>query len=283
MNQMRRKNPFWSLTAPILIYIGVRLVVEIICILVISLPDLMNVYEQILTQQKTQSVEQITQQYWTLMEPAMNQVFRYSTEIAGVAALVTIPVNAVFFSQDRKLEKAFGVEVPEKAPFRKYWTVVVFGLAVSIAATCFSAMVELAFYSGQSQSSTLLIYTPPFAVQLLVLGIVVPVAEELMFRGVLFPVLCPDASGRRPDGLRAAAGTLSLLCISEVRLFESAGYSSYNCKLQFFDLYGNRSVQMDRESADPNGGSGYYRSIYLLCNVCADSADRRACTERNQV
>ncbi len=186
MNQMRRKNPFWSLTAPILIYIGVRLVVEIICILVISLPDLMNVYEQILTQQKTQSVEQITQQYWTLMEPAMNQVFRYSTEIAGVAALVTIPVNAVFFSQDRKLEKAFGVEVPEKAPFRKYWTVVVFGLAVSIAATCFSAMVELAFYSGQSQSSTLLIYTPPFAVQLLVLGIVVPVAEELMFRGVLF-------------------------------------------------------------------------------------------------
>lgn len=183
---MRRKNPFWSLAAPILIYIGVRLVVEIVCILVISLPDLMNVYEQLLTQQQTQTVEQITQQYWTLMEPAMNQVFRYSTEIAGVAALVTIPVNAVFFSRDRKLEKACGVEVSEKAPLKKYWTVVVFGLAVSIAATCFSAMVELAFYSGQSQNSTLIIYTPPFVVQLLVLGIVVPVAEELMFRGVLF-------------------------------------------------------------------------------------------------
>ena len=106
MNQMRRKNPFWSLAAPILIYIGVRLVVEIICILVISLPDLMNVYEQILTQQKTQSVEQITQQYWTLMEPAMNQVFRYSTEIAGVAALVTIPVNAVFFSRQPETGKS---------------------------------------------------------------------------------------------------------------------------------------------------------------------------------
>lgn len=184
MNQMRRKSPFWSLAAPILIYMGVRLAVEVVGILVISFPYLMDASEQLLAQQQT--VEQFTQQYWALMEPAMNQVFRYSTETAGAAALVTIPVNAVFFSRDRKLEKVCGVEVPEKAPLRKYWAVVVFGLAVSIAATCFFAMVELAFYSGESQSSTLITYTPPFAVQLLVLGIVVPVAEELMFRGVLF-------------------------------------------------------------------------------------------------
>lgn len=184
MNQMRRKSPFWSLAAPILIYMGVRLAVEVVGILVISFPYLMDASEQLLAQQQT--VEQFTQQYWALMEPAMNQVFRYSTEIAGAAALVTIPVNAFFFSRDRKLEKVCGVEVPERAPLRKYWAVVVFGLAVSIAATCFFAMVELAFYSGESQSSTLITYTPPFAVQLLVLGIVVPVAEELMFRGVLF-------------------------------------------------------------------------------------------------
>ena len=77
MNQMRRKSPFWSLAAPILIYMGVRLAVEGVGILVISFPYLMDASEQLLAQQQT--VEQFTQQYWALMEPAMNQVFRYST------------------------------------------------------------------------------------------------------------------------------------------------------------------------------------------------------------
>lgn len=185
MNRIHRKSPFWSIAAPILIYMGVRLVVEIIGILILSFPYMMDAYEQLIGQQ-AMTMDEMTQQYWKLMEPAMEQVFRYATEIAGAAALVTIPINAIFFVRDRKLEKACGVEAGKKAPLKKYWTVVVFGLAVSVAATCFSAMVQLAFYSGQSQSSSLTVYSPPFPVQLLVLGIVVPIAEELLFRGILF-------------------------------------------------------------------------------------------------
>ena len=185
MNRIHRKSPFWTIAAPILIYMGVRLLVEVVAILILSFPYMMDAYGQLIEQQ-TLTMDEMTQQYWTLMEPAMEQVLRYSTVIAGVAALVTIPVNAIFFSRDRKLEKVCGMETPEKAPLKKYGTVVVFGLAVSIAATCFAAMVQLAFYNGQSQSSSLTVYSPPFPVQLLVLGIIVPIAEELMFRGVLF-------------------------------------------------------------------------------------------------
>lgn len=185
MNQIRRKSLFWSLAAPILIYMGIRLAVEIVCILFLSFPYLTDVYQQLVGQQGL-SVEEMTQQYWTLMEPAMEHVFSYATEIAGVAALITIPVNALFFSRDRKLEKACGVEQPKMAPAKAYLPVAVFGLAVSIAATCFFAMVELAFYSGQTGSASSIVYAPSFPVQILVLGIVVPVAEEFMFRGVLF-------------------------------------------------------------------------------------------------
>ena len=106
MNQMRRKSPFWSLAAPILIYMGVRLAVEVVGILVISFPYLMDASEQLLAQQQT--VEQFTQQYWALMEPAMNQVFRYSTEIAGAAALVTIPVNAALKFRKEHLSENTG-------------------------------------------------------------------------------------------------------------------------------------------------------------------------------
>lgn len=185
MNQIHRKSPFWRLAAPVLIYIGIRLAVEIVGILLISFPYLVDVYEK-LTGQPDMGMEELSRQYWTLMEPAMEHVYRYSTEIAGIAALLTIPVNALLFSRDRKLEKACGVEPAKEAPVKKYWTVLVFGLAVSVAATCFFAMVELAFYSGQTGSASGPGYTPAFPVQLLVLGVVVPVAEEFMFRGVLF-------------------------------------------------------------------------------------------------
>ena len=148
MNRIHRKSPFWTIAAPILIYMGVRLLVEVVAILILSFPYMMDAYGQLIEQQ-TLTMDEMTQQYWTLMEPAMEQVLRYSTVIAGVAALVTIPVNAIFFSRDRKLEKVCGMETPEKAPLKKYGTVVVFGLAVSIAATCFAAMVQLAFYNGQ--------------------------------------------------------------------------------------------------------------------------------------
>ena len=185
MNRIHRKSPFWTIAAPILIYMGVRLLVEVIAILILSFPYMMDAYRQLIEQQ-TLTMDEMTQQYWTLMEPAMEQVLRYSTAIAGVAALVTIPINAIFFSRDRKLEKVCGIETVEKTPLKKYWTVVVFGLAVSIAATCFAAMVQLAFYDEQYQQTAQITYSAGLLVQIIGLGIVTPVAEELMFRGVLY-------------------------------------------------------------------------------------------------
>lgn len=184
MNQIRRKSLFWSLVAPVLVYIGVRLIVEVIAVFAISFPYLTDVYEQLMGQTGI-SMEDMTQQYWTMMEPAMEQIFRYSTEIAGIASLITIPVNVWLFLKDRKLESACGSEPVKKAPMNKYWTVLVFGLAVSVTATCFFAMVELAFYSGQSASAGT-VYQSSFPVRLAVLGIIVPIAEELMFRGIMF-------------------------------------------------------------------------------------------------
>ena len=185
MNQIHRKSPFWSLAAPVLIYMGVRLVVEMICILAISFPYLTDTYTQLIGQTGA-TMEELSSQYWTLMEPAMERVFRYSTEIAGVAALITIPVNAWLFRKDRKLEAACAAAPVKKAPVNRYWTVLVFALAVSIAATCFFAMAELAFYSGQSGSASGIVWQPSFPVKIAVLGIIVPVAEEMMFRGVMF-------------------------------------------------------------------------------------------------
>lgn len=187
MNQIRRKSIFWSIAGPVIIYLGIRLLVEIVCICVISFPYLTDAYGQMVSRQSSVSMEQLSEQYWNLMQPAMDMVYRYMVHIAGLAALFTIPVNGYLFIKDRKLEKACGMAEREKALAGKYWPILVFGLAVSAAATCLFAMIELAFYSGQTESAAQsAYYMPAFAVQIIVLGVIVPVAEELLFRGIMF-------------------------------------------------------------------------------------------------
>ena len=46
--------------------------------------------------------------YLSAAGPAIEQVLKYQVEIAGAAALCTIPLTAVLFAKDRKLEKACG-------------------------------------------------------------------------------------------------------------------------------------------------------------------------------
>lgn len=77
----------------------------------------------------------------------------------------------------------------QKVSFRHYWMIAVLGIAVAVGLNNILLMVDLAKYSKAYQEAAKILYAPPFAEQILITGIFVPIVEELVFRGLVFRVL----------------------------------------------------------------------------------------------
>lgn len=186
MKQIQRKNPFWSLAGPLLAYFGIQLAVQTVVQAVIQAPYLAQAYIDNFVNGGASDFQEAMNGYLSAAGPAIEQVLKYQVEIAGAAALCTIPLTAVLFAKDRKLEKACGIVPAEKTPLGRYWAVVLFGAVLSVGVTCLSSMAQAVMYDEQYQQTAESMYSASFPVQLLVMGVVIPAAEELMFRGVMY-------------------------------------------------------------------------------------------------
>lgn len=188
MNQIYRKSPFWSLTGPFLGYLGIQFAVQFIAQSVLEMPYLVRAYAEIIRSGRdtVPSMQEIWNSYIQALEPAFEAIARYQVEIVTLSALATIILTGILFARDRKLEQKARIMLPGRAPISKYWSVVVFGIAGCIAATCLMAMIQLAFYDEQYQQTAQITYSAGFLMQIIGLGVVIPVAEELMFRGILY-------------------------------------------------------------------------------------------------
>lgn len=188
MNQIQRKSPFWSLAGPLLAYLAIQWAVQTIVILVISIPYMADAYASMMQigMERAVDMQELMEASMTAMEPAFELVVRHQVEITGASAAGTLILTVILFVKDRKLEKICGVVRLGKNPVSVYVLIVFLGAAGSIAATCLMAMAQLAFYDSGYQQTAQTIYEAGFPVQLAVLGILIPVSEELMFRGILF-------------------------------------------------------------------------------------------------
>ena len=110
----------------------------------------------------------------------------YSTPINGVRALIVIPVMAFLFHKDRAKEKAMGFHPNKKAPIWKYFAVIVIAAAMCLG---LNNLITIGNFSAASETYTETLegmYSAPLALQIAVLAIIVPISEELVFRGLLF-------------------------------------------------------------------------------------------------
>ena len=71
-------------------------------------------------------------------------------------------------------------------PLKNYWSLLMMGVIGSSGATWLSAMAQAVLVDPEYIQTAKNMYSADFVVQIIVFGCVFPIAEEFMFRGVLY-------------------------------------------------------------------------------------------------
>ncbi len=74
----------------------------------------------------------------------------------------------------------------KRVSFRKYWMIVLLSIPAAVGWNNMLLVIDLAKYSPAYQEAAQSLYAPRLAEQILYSGILIPIIEELMFRGALF-------------------------------------------------------------------------------------------------
>ncbi len=113
-------------------------------------------------------------------------VLEYSVEIAGISALFAIPFLLLMMKKDKQKEVAAGILANQVAPLSKYVLVAGISIPFSLGLNNLILFMNLAKYSEAYQEAAESFYSPSFLTQILCLGIISPIVEELIFRGLIF-------------------------------------------------------------------------------------------------
>ena len=186
MNKTPKYNPFWRVCLPFILYMIIQAVVQLIvsfALVAINTEELAKVYATLSEMPTEAELTTVIASMTTIM---MEVILERYVEITGIIALCTIPIMAVFFRNDRKREKELNLPVNLKASAKKYVFLPILGIAICLGFNCLIMMTNLAFLSGSYLESSGLFYSASFPVQIVCIGIIVPISEELLFRGVIF-------------------------------------------------------------------------------------------------
>lgn len=169
------RGQMWDVFGPVLLRYAIAYIVEVIVIVAYAYHYVTELgVMTVMTQEEINAHIQVVGE----------RLLPYSTEIGALAALATIPFLLRMMKKDRIREK---VVVSDKGyPVKKYLYAGVMSVTFAVALNNILLLANVAEYSGAYQESVEMLYSPSFPMQLLCLGIIYPVMEELLFRGLVF-------------------------------------------------------------------------------------------------
>lgn len=184
MNRNSGAKPFWYIAGPLLLYFIIQFAAEIVAGLAVMLPHMNEVidYEKL---SSALSVDQINEIALESAQRLYEIVGRYSVQMVAFAAVCTLLLTVPLFIRDRR--RATQQVFPGKAlpGAGKFVFAAVLGATFCLAVNSLLAMGSMAVAGGAllSQRGT---EDPALWIQIVCLGIIVPLSEDMMFLGLLF-------------------------------------------------------------------------------------------------
>lgn len=176
----QKRGGFWYLAGPILIKWAIAVGVSTIGMFAFYFLYISKHYEEVMTYMLDMRQANL------LTNRIMKEFLKYTTELEGLAALVTIPVMMFMIRDDARREGRRKDCGRRKERFAVCFLGALMALAAAIAMNGLILIGNLSQYSESYQETMKAMYAAPFVVQIASLGVLIPICEELVFRGLLY-------------------------------------------------------------------------------------------------
>lgn len=245
MQQRSFGRRIWRLFSPIVVKTCVAFIIEVIILTLYLMPHMSEIAATFQNQEEY---------FQKVVGLELELVSKYGTQMTAVAALATIPILAWMFMRDRR-----GEERVQKAPLWKYIMVIGISLPFALGLNNILLLSNLAEISEAFQEATEVLYSPSLSVQIVCLGIIIPIMEEFIFRGLIFKRLCEESSCKSCNSVfsivfwlvswKYGADYLWIfmwiafcIFISEIQFDESACSSAYGDEYSCVYSFGNGRI-----------------------------------------
>lgn len=170
----------WRLWGPIVIKWAIEIGVSSIAMMALMMAC--RVTQPELFAEAVNNQDKMMEMYNQIVEMYLKSM----TMIQGAAAIVTIPVMLILFYGDRKRRKKMGIVPNRKAALWKYGAVILLALTMCLGLNNLINIGNLYAVDETYAQTIEALYSASLPVQLICLGILIPVCEELVFRGLMF-------------------------------------------------------------------------------------------------
>ncbi|QNM06042.1 CPBP family intramembrane glutamic endopeptidase [Qiania dongpingensis] len=165
----------WRLIYPGLTYFGICFIVEAIAAVFIAMTTLPGYNPNNLNNQME------------IINEMMNRTLSIALELQVLAAAISLPVLLLFYRMDRKADLKKGKARRFTAvPSWQYILIVVLGVATCLAGNNLITASGLYNVSDTYEAISDIMYGGKLALEFIGLGIIIPIVEELIFRGLIY-------------------------------------------------------------------------------------------------
>lgn len=175
MRQESWGKRIWRLIYPGLTYLVICFIIEVIAAVWIAFSTVAKYDAGTLNSEMN-----------SIINSMLEQTISIVLELQVLAATITLPFLLLYYRRDRNREKILNqVQTFTAVPLWQYLLAIVLGMSACLAGNNLVAVSGLYQVSDYSEISEM-IYGGKLAVEIVGLGIIVPLVEELIFRGLMY-------------------------------------------------------------------------------------------------